>query len=57
MRFYFDDCEEFVYLIKGTNYGGFLSFRVPEGQIPVINIGQDECIFKKYIFPKVVEVS
>ena len=44
------DCEEFIYLIIGTHYRGFLSFSFPEGQIPVTNIGHDECIFRSYIF-------
>ena len=48
--FHIDYCEEFMYLIKGAHYGGFLSVRFPEGQRPVINIGHDECIFKQYIF-------
>ena len=47
--FHINDCEGFIYLIKGTHYGGFLSVRFPEGQIPVMNIGHDECIFKPYI--------
>ena len=50
VEFHIDDCEYFIYLIKGTHYGGFLSVRFPEVQIPVMNICHDECVFKKYIF-------
>ena len=50
VEFQINDCEELIYMIKGTHYGGFLSFRFMEGHIPVINIGHDECIFKQYIF-------
>ena len=52
VEFDINDCEDYIILIKGTNYGWFLSVRFPELQIPVMNIGHDECIFKKYIFPK-----
>ena len=45
-----DDCEEFIYLIKGTNYDEFPSFRFSEGHRSVMNIGHDECMFKQYIF-------
>ena len=38
------------YLIKGTYYSGFLSVRFMEVQIPVMNIGHDEFIFKQYTF-------
>ena len=44
------DCEYYIYIIKGTYYGGFLSVRFMEGQIPVMNIGHDSCIFDKYTF-------
>ena len=50
MELHINDCEYFIYLIKGTHYGGFLSVRFTEVQIPVENIGHDECIFRKYIF-------
>ena len=45
--FHTNDCEEFIYLIKGKNYGGFPSFRFPEGERPVMNIGHDERISKQ----------
>ena len=45
-----NDCGEFIYIIKGTHCGGFLSFYFLEGQIPVMNIGHGECIFKQYFF-------
>ena len=50
LEFHINDCEYFIYLIKGTHYGEFLSVMFTEGQIPVMNIGHDECIFKQYIF-------
>ena len=50
VEFHIDYCEDFIYLIKGTHNGGFLSVMFTEGQITVINIGHDECIFKKCIF-------
>ena len=50
LEFHIDDCEDFIYLNKGTHYCGFLIVRFPEVQIPVINIGHDECTFKQYIF-------
>ena len=46
--FHINDCEDFIYLIKGKHYGGFLSVRLPEVQRPVSNIGHDEYIFKQY---------
>ena len=48
-----DYCEECIHIIKGTNYGRFLSFRFLEGQIPVMNIGHNEFIFKQYIFSQI----
>ena len=48
VEFHIDDCEYFICLIKGTHYGGFLSVRFTEVQIPVENIGHDECIFKSF---------
>ena len=29
VEFHIDDCEKFIYLIKGTHYGGFLSVKFP----------------------------
>ena len=53
VEFHIDDCEEFIYLIKGTYCGGLISVRFPEGQIPVMNIGHNEFIFKQYIFSQI----
>ena len=50
VEFHIDDYEDFIYLIKGTHYGGFLIVRFLEGQRPVMNIFHDECIFRSYIF-------
>ena len=41
VEFHIDDCKEFIYLIKGTYYGGFLSIRFPEGKRPIMNIDHD----------------
>ena len=29
VEFHINDCEEFIYIIKGTHYSGFLSVRFP----------------------------
>ena len=47
VKFHINDYEELIYLIKVTHYGGFLSVRYMEVQIPVMNIYHDECIFKQ----------
>ena len=57
MEFHINDCEDLIYLIKVTHHGGFLNVRFPEGQIPVINIGHDECIFNKLIVYNFVNES
>ena len=35
-------------------YGGWLSVQMNKGKCPVICMGQDEAIFKQYIFPNKV---
>ena len=47
VEFHIDDCEDYIYIIKGTNYGGFLSDRFPEGRIPVMKIGHYKCILNQ----------
>ena len=42
------DCPDF----DSERFGGCLSVWFPEGAKPLIIFGQDECIFKQYIFTK-----
>ena len=37
---------------ESRRFGGCLSVRMPEGAKPLIIFGQDECIFKQYVFCK-----
>ena len=37
---------------ESRKFGGCLSVRMPEGAKPLIIFGQDECIFKQYVFSK-----
>ena len=46
VEFHIKYCDDFIYQIEVTHYGGFLSFRFPEGLRPVMNIGHDGFIFK-----------
>ena len=50
VELHINDFEDYIYLIKGTHYGGFLSVRFTGVQRPVINIVHDEFIFKQYNF-------
>jgi hypothetical protein len=38
-------------LLKGSKFGGNLSVRKHKDQLPLIIIGQDECIVNQYLFP------
>ena len=38
--------------INNSQFGGFLSFRKNESERPIIMIGQDKCIYKKYLLVK-----
>ena len=42
--FHINDCEDYIYIIKGTDYGGLLSIIFPEGQRQIMNIGDNEYI-------------
>ena len=44
VEFRIDDCEEFIYLIKGTHDGGFISVRFLGVKRLVIIICHDECV-------------
>ena len=57
LEFHVDDCELFSDWNDwpdedSKRFGGCLSVRMPEGSKPLIIFGQDECIFKQYIFTK-----
>ena len=41
VEFHINDCECFLYLMRGTHYGGFLSVKFTEGQRTEMNIGHD----------------
>ena len=43
-----DICHSKSQTINGMNVGGCLSVRFPEGELPVIKVGEDETIFNKY---------
>ena len=47
VEFHIYYCKQLIYLLIVTNYGEFINVRFPEGQIPAMNIGHDECIFKQ----------
>ena len=50
VEFHNNDCKDFIYLIQGTNYGGFLSIRFPEGKRPVmINVYSSNTFFYKVV--------
>ena len=56
-EFHVDDCVVFQDWESwpdedSERFGGCLSVRMPEGVKPIIVFGQDECIFKQYIFTK-----
>ena len=48
IEFHVDDHSEFFEEGAKCEYGGNLSVRFPEGENPLIRIGQDEAIFKQY---------
>ena len=57
VEFHVDDCEQFATWshqpdLESAMFGGCLSVRFPENKKPLIIFGQDECIFKQYIFCK-----
>ena len=56
LEYHVNMLPQFQYIVdkigdKG-NFGGWLSFRMNLGERPVICLGQDEAIFKHYIFTK-----
>ena len=57
VEFHIDDNPKFANWTQwpdedSKQFGGCLSVRMPEGSKPLIIFGQDECIFKQYIFSK-----
>ena len=55
-EFHVDDHEIFQNACSHLPYGGYLSIRMPLDKKPLMLLGQDECIFKQYIFTKGVWV-
>ena len=55
-EFHVDDHEIFQQKCQHLLYGGQLSVRFPPNAKPLIIFGQDECIFKQYLFTKGVWV-
>ena len=51
-EFHVDDHEIFSVKCSHLPYGGYLSVRMPSGAKPLMIVGQDECIFKQYVFTK-----
>ena len=50
IEFHVDDSEYLTKLGSNTQFGGYLSVQRQKNQKPLIIFGQDECIFKQYIF-------
>lgn len=50
IEFHVDDHPMFQENLSHTQFGGSLSVRNPKPNRPLIAFGQDECIFKQYIF-------
>ena len=56
-EFHVDNCEKISSWtswpdVDSAKFGGCLSVRKPEGSKPLIIFGQNECIFKQYVFTK-----
>ena len=52
VEYHVDDHKLFAAKCSSLQYGGNLSIHKPPTQKPLMIIGQDECIFKQYIFKK-----
>ena len=50
VEFHVDDSPGFQDMVAKTEFGGNLSVRMPLGTKPLICFGQDECIFKQFLF-------
>jgi len=50
VEFHVDTIPEFQDRMADVKFGGNLSIRIPPGFNPIFIIGQDECIFKQYLF-------
>ena len=55
-EFHVDDHELFHNMCSNLPFGGHLSVRFPPNKKPLMLIGQDECIFKQFVFTKSVWV-
>ena len=51
-EFHVDDHEIFQQKCTHLPYGGYLSIRKPPNLKPLLILGQDECIFKQFIFTR-----
>ena len=50
VEYHVDDHPSFSEQLGGTPFGGNLSVRKQQSDKPLIIMGQDECIFKQYLF-------
>jgi len=50
VEYHVDTIPEFQTRMENVKFGGNLSVRIPPGVKPIIIIGQDEVIFKQYLF-------
>ena len=50
IEFHVDDSPTCTELGNQSEFGGFLSVRRPTNQKPLLIFGQDECIFKQFLF-------
>ncbi len=44
------DCDNFIERLRAVEFGGYLSVRRDMTKAPIIVLGQDECIYKQFIF-------
>lgn len=50
VEFHVDDCDSFIEHRRAVEFGGYLSVRHNTTKPPIIVLGQEECIYKQYIF-------
>ena len=50
IKFHVDDSEKCTEIGNNMPFGGYLSVRKPKNEKPLIIFGQDECIYKQFIF-------
>ena len=51
-EYHVDDHLDFQERCKDLPFGGRLSVRMPKDQEPIMILGQDECIFRQFVFSK-----